>query len=744
MTQPRTKSTKSRAPRNDAAASQRVDDILLLPLWTHRWIQLLLLLVAVLLVIPAITVDLSLVEQGLLAVCCIIAAMLMNKVRGRLITVSIVVLSIATSLRYMYWRVTETLHFESVIDGVFGYILLGAELYALAMLLLSYFQTVWPLRRKPVPLPADASAWPTVDVYIPTFSEPLSVVRQTVLAAASLDWPADRLRVYLLDDGRRDEFREFCEQVGVNYLTRPDNLHAKAGNLNAALRRTDGEFIAVFDCDHIVTRSFLQICMGWFLKDPKLGMLQTPHVFFSPDPFERNLGTFKNVPNEGELFYGVVQDGNDLWNATFFCGSCAVMRREALEAVGGVATESVTEDALTSLKMNRQGYDTAYLGVPQAAGLATESLSRHIGQRVRWARGMAEIFRNNNPLMGTGLKLSQRFCYLAAMLHFFFGLPRIVFLLTPMAYLFFGARVFNASALMVMTYALPHIVLSSLGGSRIQGSFRHSFWNEVYETVLAWYVTVPSIQALLWPGSKGFNVTQKGGLIKQAFFDWALARPYIGLLLVNVAGMLTGIVLLMFRPDFDIVMTILINMIWAFYNVVITSAAVGVASEERQLRVTPRVQISLPAAIGLADGRRIACLTSDFSQGGLGLVLPQGAPDVPRGEKVTVSVFRDDYEGIFPAEVSLSRGSSLGVSLLALNIEQEKDLSRVTFGRADNWALSWGKKKPDAPLESMGQVILIGMGGFRLLLRNMFSWSVVRLNSPSQAKATRRQGLKQP
>ena len=60
-----------------------------------------------------------------------------------------------------------------------------------------------------------------------------------------------------------------------------------------------------------------------FLRDPKCALVQTPHHFFSPDPFERNLGTFREIPNEGNLFYGLVQSGNDLWNATFFCGSCA-------------------------------------------------------------------------------------------------------------------------------------------------------------------------------------------------------------------------------------------------------------------------------------------------------------------------------------------------------------------------------------------------------------------------------------
>lgn len=167
---------------------------------------------------------------------------------------------------------------------------------------------------------------------------------------------------------------------------RPDNKHAKAGNLNHALGVTDSELIAIFDCDHVPVRSFLQMTVGWFLKDPKLALVQTPHHFFSPDPFERNLGSFRRRPNEGELFYGLIQDGNDMWNAAFFCGSCAVLRRTALESIGGFAVETVTEDAHTALRMHRQGWSSAYLSIPQAAGLATESLSAHIGQRIRWAR----------------------------------------------------------------------------------------------------------------------------------------------------------------------------------------------------------------------------------------------------------------------------------------------------------------------------------------------------------------------
>ena len=177
-----------------------------------------------------------------------------------------------------------------------GYGLLAAEAYTWLVVVLGFIQTAWPLHRSPAELQGAPASWPTVDVYIPTYNEPLSVVRTTVLASMALDWPKDKVKVFILDDGRREEFRAFAESMGVGYIVRPDNNHAKAGNLNHALGKTDGELVAIFDCDHIPTRSFLTTAVGWFQRDPKCAMLQTPHHFFSPDPFERNLGTFRRVP----------------------------------------------------------------------------------------------------------------------------------------------------------------------------------------------------------------------------------------------------------------------------------------------------------------------------------------------------------------------------------------------------------------------------------------------------------------
>lgn len=688
------------------------------PLWRHPVARVVGTVLAALLFAIVVSVPLDLTGQIVFSAGTFIAALLLNRTPGRLTTLAMIVLSISASTRYIYWRVTDTIDFIHPVDAFFGFGLLLAELYAFLVLLIGYFQTAWPLQRRPVPMPADISTWPSVDVFIPTYNEPLDVVKQTVFSAMHMDWPEDRLRVYVLDDGRREEFRTFCEELGVGYLTRSNNAHAKAGNINAALAVTQSEYVAIFDCDHIPTRSFLQICMGWFVRDPKLAMLQTPHTFFSPDPFEKNLETFRAMPNEGELFYGIVQDGNDLWNAAFFCGSCAIIKRAPLMEVGGIAVETVTEDAHTALKLSRLGYNTAYLELPQAAGLATESLSGHVGQRIRWARGMAQICRIDNPLLGRGLKLGQRLCYFNAMLHFFYGLPRLVFLTAPLAYLFFSAHVFQATAAMITAYALPHLMHANLTNSRIQGRFRYSFWNEVYESVLAWYIMRPVLVAFINPRLGKFNVTAKGGVIKQAYFDWSIARPYLILLLLNLTGFAVGIARLMtVGPGSEVFTTLVINMVWTAYNIILTSASLAVASETRQIRSTPRVTAALPAVLRFADGKTLVCETDDFSQTGMGLRVPAGLKlDV--GAPVHLSLFRTDEEGTFPAEVTFSGDGRLGLHFRGLSLHQQADLAKLTFGRADAWIDYWGNRQRDKPLTSLKSVIVIGVRGLGQVATN--------------------------
>lgn len=652
-------------------------------------------------------------------------AVIVKRIPSGFSTLVLIVLSLTMSTRYLWWRYTSTLNLEDALDAFFGIMLIIAETYSWIVLVLGYFQIARPLNRPPAVLPTDTSKWPVVDLMIPTYNEDLSVVRPTVYAALGIDWPKDKLRIHLLDDGRRDEFKNFSESVGINYLVRPDNKHAKAGNLNHALTLTNGELIAIFDCDHIPTRSFLQVTVGWFLVDPKLALVQTPHHFFSPDPFERNLGQYREQPNENTLFYGLVQDGNDLWNAAFFCGSCAVLRRSAIESIGGFAVETVTEDAHTALRLHRMGYNSAYLRTPQAAGLATESLSAHVGQRIRWARGMVQIFRMDNPMFGKGLSLFQRICYTNAMMHFLSGIPRIIYLIAPLSFLVFHSYMLYAPTLAILLYVTPHMIHSVMTNSRMQGAYRRTFWAEIYETVLAWYIARPTTIALFNPHKGKFNVTAKGGMVEKQYFDWDISQPYIFLAALNIAGFFFGMWRLFFGPQ-DELLTVIITMLWVIYNLTILGGAIAVASEVRQVRRTHRVATEMQASLQLSSGHVLPVTMTDFSEGGTGVMLSTPDDRIKLHDAVQLILSQGSRLFYFPAHFSRAIGLSIGLRFDPLSQQQHIDLVKCTFARADSWLLAQESYPKDKPLKSLKSIFVVSYRGFQQMAIHLpFPFSAV-------------------
>jgi cellulose synthase (UDP-forming) len=676
-------------------------------------VDAILATLGVLLIAAIASVPMEPRQQAVFAAGTIIVFLAANRVAGRAMTVFLIALSLAVSLRYIFWRVTETLQFGSWTEMFFGVGLALAEVYAIIVLVLGYVQTTWPLDRRPLPLPPDPQTWPTVDVYIPTYNEPMSIVRGTVLAAMAMDWPPDRFRVYILDDGRREEFRVFADEVGCGYITRTDNFHAKAGNLNAAMTKTDGEFITVFDCDHIPTRAFLQFTLGWLAADPKIAMVQTPHHFYSPDPFQRNLAAGTRVPAEGNMFYGLVQDGNDFWNAAFFCGSCAVIRRKALESIGGFAVETVTEDAHTMLKLHRRGWESAYLKLPLAAGLATERLSLHIGQRMRWARGMLQIMRIDNPLFGPGLTLGQRICYLQATGHFLFAIPRVVFLSAPLAFLLLGQNVITASPLAITAYAFPHIFHSVATNSRLQKSWRHSFWSEIYETVLALFLVRLTVVTLISPRRGKFNVTAKGGLLENGFFDLRAVYPNLILAFALILGIGRGLVgMTLFHTDTLTFQALLLNSIWAIFSLLVVLAALAVGRETRQLRSRARVAAMLPVSLVLPNGRSVRGSTRDLSQGGANLMAERPADMRDEVTNIQVVCALGGQNLVLPAQVVRWERWSLRLRWQPTTLAEEADIVRMVFGRADAWT-DWSAYPVDQPLVSLWRVLVSIKGLFR-------------------------------
>ncbi|MBI4714516.1 MAG: glycosyltransferase, partial [Nitrospirae bacterium] len=243
------------------------------------------------------------------------------------------VAAVLLGLWYISWRLTATLNWEDPAALTVSIVLFTAELYGFAALLLFFFQTgKGPYRKAPV-LPTV----PTVDVFVTICNESVDVLYRTLVCCRAMEYPRGAMTVCVLDDGNRSEVRELAEAMGCRYLTRPDRTFAKAGNLNHALTQTGGEIVAVFDCDHIPVRSFLMETVGFF-ADPKVAIVQTPHFFHNPDSFQRNLRLERELANEQDLFFRVIEPARDRYNAAFFAGSSGLFRRSALQEIGGFQT----------------------------------------------------------------------------------------------------------------------------------------------------------------------------------------------------------------------------------------------------------------------------------------------------------------------------------------------------------------------------------------------------------------------
>lgn len=626
----------------------------------------------------AIVVPLSPSEQAWAGVALIAIAMLGSQFRSA--RPFIIFLSGFASVRYCYWRVSASLNFDSAADLTASLLLFAAELYGLAILFLGYFQTVQLVERIPPPL----RRFPSIDVFIPTYNEPLDVVRRTLTGALAMDYP--NKRVYVLDDGARPEIEAMTLELGGSYIKRHDNRHAKAGNLNHALGQTGGELIAIFDADHVPVRGFLRKLAGFF-EDPKVALVQGAQHFFNPDPFERNLNLNGRVAPEQNFFYQVIQPGNDFWNSAFFCGSCAILSRSALEAIGGFRTDTVTEDAHTAMELHSRGYASVYYRTPLAAGLATESFAAHVRQRMRWARGMAQILRTDCPLFKRGLTLPQRVNYFNAMGHFFFGVPRLILILAPLSFLFLGVHPLKAAAFEVVAYILPHIGLSTIANSMISRRYRHSFWAAVYEVSIALPTAYVTIAALVNPNKGKFHVTDKGENKDTAVFDWRntlFIQALLGLtaLALTVALPARLIWLALYGTETSELDSILLNSFWAMANLITLVAAVCVGIEQPQQRRAPRLARHFACTVTggetTAEGR-----TVDLSESGVRIRF--------RGHPVLSSPCRiricggDGATGEFQAEHVRGGHGEAAFRFQNVDREQYRALVRLIFGADDSW-----------------------------------------------------------
>src|SRR5581483_6383063 len=499
-------------------------------------------------------------------------------------------------------------------DTVVGIMLLLAEIYGVTVLFLGYFQTIKLKERTPIDLCPDRNTWPTVDVFVVTYNEHTDVLRRTLVGALKMDYPQDKLRIYLLDDGRRQEMKSLAEELGCRYITRDDNKHAKAGNLNNALWQTDGEIVAIFDSDQVPVKSFLIETVGFILADEKCGLVQTPQHNFTPSPFEHNLRLTNKISSEEDFFYRVAQVGNDYWNTGYFCGCCAILRRSALEKIGGIAVGTVGEDAHTSMRLHAAGYRSVYYNKPLAAGLATPRFEQYLAQRMRWGRGMAQILRLENPLFVRGLSIPQRMNYFLSIAHFFGGVPRLILICAPLVYLLFGWKPLNCNGWNILSYAVPHILFALIAMSYMSKNYRQSFWSEVFQTATSFFLAPVTFAALIKPELGKFTVTSKRLINTNSGFILRFAWPTILLTTISIAAICS--VPFTWKTRATEHAALLLNFIWAVHNLVILIAVLLAARNRIQLRDFPRVNLELPCNVAIAGRDSFKGTITDLSETG--------------------------------------------------------------------------------------------------------------------------------
>jgi cellulose synthase (UDP-forming) len=518
---------------------------------------------------------------------------------------------------YLIWRL-GTFNPES---PFFSWLIWGAEVFGYLTAVLHIFM-VSRLTSPVANLPPKGLS---VDVFVPTYNESVNLLRHTLLAATRMEYPH---QTWLLDDGNRPEMAALAKELDCRYLARTKNTDAKAGNLNNALAQSHADFVAVFDADHVPHKDFLNKTLGFF-QNEKVAFVQTPQDFYNLDSYQhRRHKRLSYIWTEQSLFFRVIQRGKDRWNAAYFCGSCAVLRRSALDSIGGFATGTVTEDLHTSIRLHKKGYQAVYYPESLAFGLAPDSVRAFLLQRLRWGQGAMQVWRKEGILFARGLTLPQRLNYLASVLTYFDGWQKTVFYVAPAVVLLTGVMPINALGREFLLHFIPFYLLCFWAYEEAGRGYGGTVLTEQYN--MARFATFARATIGGFGPHLKFSVTQKISLEKD---KPRTVIPQLLVLVLSISAIAVG-TWLWLSQQYLTPGAFWANIVWASINLGLAGSVVRFTLLRKHRRREYRFPIPLPAFIGKQEGDRVLGLVEDISADGCRFISenPVATKDAVSGE----------------------------------------------------------------------------------------------------------------
>jgi cellulose synthase (UDP-forming) len=575
---------------------------------------------------------------------------------------ALVATTLVVTWRYLLWRITDTVPaFALSADWICGITFLSAEILTGIGATITWVMLSRGLSRSDTV--TENTAWllqevPLVDVLICTYNEERPIVERTIISASAMDY--SNFRVWVLDDGRRSWLRELCEQRGCHYLDRPDNSHAKAGNINHAVKHLSSlknppNFVAILDADFLPYSNFLSRALCLF-RETQIAVVQTPQHFFNPDPIQSNLAITDVFPDEQRFFFDIIMPSKDAWGLAFCCGTSSIIRFSALREIGGIPTDSVTEDFLLTVRLRERGYQTVYLNEKLSVGLAPEGLKEYATQRLRWCLGLVQICRGpSGPFrVNSGLPLSVRISLVETFLYWGASFPfRILCLFAPIAYLLFNIRVVHADLEDAVSHFAPMLVAQVavttwLGGGRILPVIA-----DVHQLLVAPEVAATVGFALFEPGRHEFKVTAKGIRHDKLNVQWRLLGRFLVLALITILGIAKVLIL----DNTDLIEGGgALSLFWSWYNLAVLTLCCFVCLEQPRRRRDERFATKERVLVRIGGLSR-SYDVKDISAGGLCL---SGRISQPIGSPATITF------GVFelPAVIARKEEDEFAVGIL--------------------------------------------------------------------------------